>query len=85
MPVELTHDEVAVYYERISNAVLWPLCHDRLDMLPLRVSGWEHVEAVNARFADAVAAHYRPGDLVWCTAASGWSKSPVRVITILRL
>ena len=64
-PVELTAEEVAVYYGRISNAVLWPLCHDRLDQLPLRVTGWDVYERVNARFADAVAAVHQPGDLVW--------------------
>ena len=54
-----------VFYERISNGVLWPLCHDRLDHLPLRVEGWDTYEAVNRRFADAVVEHYREGDVVW--------------------
>jgi trehalose 6-phosphate synthase/phosphatase len=65
VPVSLSAREVSVYYERIANAVLWPVCHDRLDQLPLRVEGWDVYERVNARFADAVAAHWRPGDLVW--------------------
>jgi len=63
--VELSPDEVAVYYDRIANSVLWPVCHDRLDQLPLRVEGWEMYERVNTRFADAVAAVWRPGDRVW--------------------
>ena len=65
VPVSLTPREIAVFYEGISNGVLWPLCHERVDMLPLRVTGWEEYEAVNARFADIVADHWRPGDLVW--------------------
>lgn len=65
VPVPLSAHEVEVYYEHLSNAVLWPICHDRLDMLPLRVKGWDVYEAVNARFADAVAERWRPGDLVW--------------------
>lgn len=64
-PVRMSADEVAVFYDRICNAVLWPAVHDRLDQLPLVVEGWNVYEAVNARFADAVAARYRPGDLVW--------------------
>lgn len=64
-PVELTAAEVEQFYEGISNGVLWPVFHDRLDRLPLVVEGWETYEAVNARFADAVAAQWRPGDVVW--------------------
>ena len=64
-PVELSAAEVEAFYERISNGVLWPAFHDRLDRLPLVVEGWDAYEAVHARFADAVAAQYRPGDLVW--------------------
>ena len=64
-PLTLDEDEVRVFYERLGNAVLWPICHDRLDQLPLRVTGWDVYERVNARFADAIADAYRPGDLVW--------------------
>lgn len=64
-PVALSRSEQKVYYEHIANGVLWPICHDRLDRLPLRVSGWDVYEEVNARFADAVAERWRPGDLVW--------------------
>jgi len=65
VPVEISKEEQRVFYEDISNAVLWPICHDRLDQLPLRVEGWDVYEEVNRRFADAVVARYRPGDLIW--------------------
>ena len=65
VPVHITKRELAVYYEHVSNGVLWPICHDRIDMLPLRVKGWDVYERINARFADAVAAAWRPGDVVW--------------------
>jgi trehalose 6-phosphate synthase/phosphatase len=65
VPISLDAREVALFYEQISNAVLWPICHDRIDRLPLYVDGWDVYEAVNARFADAVAEHYQPGDVVW--------------------
>ena len=63
--VELTRAEQEGFYEQISNGVLWPICHDRIDQLPLRVDGWDVYEAATEKFADAVAAHYRPGDLIW--------------------
>ena len=65
VPVTLTRREQQVFYEDISNSVLWPLCHDRLDQLPLRVDGWDLFEQATARFADLVAEQYRPGDMIW--------------------
>jgi trehalose 6-phosphate synthase/phosphatase len=65
VPLALSAREVATFYEHISNGVLWPICHDRVDQLPLSVDGWDVYESANARYADAVAEHYRPGDLVW--------------------
>ncbi|HWH51415.1 MAG TPA: trehalose-6-phosphate synthase [Gemmatimonadaceae bacterium] len=63
--ISLTPKEIEIFYEQISNAVLWPLCHDRIDQLPLRVDGWETYEAVNQRYADAVIEAWRPGDDIW--------------------
>jgi len=63
--VVLTPNEIEVFYERISNAVLWPVCHDRIDQLPLRIDGWDVYESVNQRYADAVADVWEPGDMIW--------------------
>jgi trehalose 6-phosphate synthase/phosphatase len=65
VPVRLSRDEIEVFYEDISNGVLWPIFHDRLDQPPLLTDGWDVYEAVNERFADTVAAIWRPGDLIW--------------------
>ena len=64
-PVSLSPHETAVFYEEISNAVLWPICHDRIDRLPLRIAGWDVYEAVNQRYADAVVDEWQPGDRIW--------------------
>jgi trehalose 6-phosphate synthase/phosphatase len=63
--VALSPHEIEVFYEQISNAVLWPLCHDRIDRLPLVVEGWDTYEEVNQRYADAVVEAWRPGDRMW--------------------
>jgi trehalose 6-phosphate synthase/phosphatase len=65
VPVSLSSHEVLVFYEEISNAVLWPVFHDRIDRLPLRIAGWDTYEAVNQRYADAVVEQWKPGDLIW--------------------
>jgi trehalose 6-phosphate synthase/phosphatase len=64
-PVTLSEREIEVFYEEISNAVLWPICHDRIDRLPLRIAGWDVYETVNQRYADAVVEQWRPGDTIW--------------------
>lgn len=63
--VTLTPAEIAGYYEGYSNTVLWPLFHYAAARLPQAVQDFDVYEAVNARFADAVAACHEPGDLVW--------------------
>lgn len=65
IPVTIQADEAKAFYETISNAMLWPLMHDRLDRLPLDLGGWNTYEQVNERFADVVAGVYEPGDLIW--------------------
>jgi len=65
IPVTVQRREARIFYETISNAILWPLMHDRLDRMPLVLDGWETYEKVNERFADVVCSVYRPGDLIW--------------------
>lgn len=63
--VPLTADQVTRYYEGFSNGVLWPLFHYLLDQVPLHVRDWDAYVEVNERFAEIVAQHYKPGDLIW--------------------
>ena len=63
--VELSTSEVERYYERFCNGVLWPLFHYLIGRLPLEVEDFDLYEAINRRFADAVVAEHRPGDIVW--------------------
>jgi len=64
-PVMLSPEEVSRYYEGYANGVLWPLLHYSVARLPALVDDLDAYEAVNERFADAVAALHRPGDVVW--------------------
>ena len=65
VPVDLSEEEVGRYYEGVANGVLWPVFHYLIDQIPLHVEDWATYEAVNRRFAQTVADHYRPGDVVW--------------------
>src|SRR5262249_14281718 len=63
--VPLSREEVQRYYRAYSNGVLWPLFHYFANELPLEIQGFDDYERVNRRFADAVVAQHRPGDLIW--------------------
>ncbi len=65
VPVWLDEEQVKGFYAGFSNEVLWPLFHYRIDQMPLHVQDWDAYEQVNEHFAETVAAHHRPGDLVW--------------------
>ncbi|WP_394824138.1 bifunctional alpha,alpha-trehalose-phosphate synthase (UDP-forming)/trehalose-phosphatase [Pendulispora albinea] len=65
VPVQLTASEVSRFYEGFSNGVLWPLFHYLLQRVPIDVHDWDAYRRVNYRFADAVIAQYREGDLIW--------------------
>lgn len=63
--VNIVSAEYDAYYEQFANGVLWPLFHMMPDRIPLHSGGWEAYKRVNQRFADAVSALYRDGDVVW--------------------
>jgi trehalose 6-phosphate synthase/phosphatase len=63
--VELSPELIERYYEGYANGVLWPTFHYVPGQAPLEANEWGAYEEANQRFADAVAEHHRPGDLVW--------------------
>jgi trehalose 6-phosphate synthase/phosphatase len=64
--VPIAGDEMARSRDGFSNGVLWPLFHYLVDKVNLDADDdWEQYRIVNQRFADAVVAHYRPGDRIW--------------------
>lgn len=65
VPVGLTAQEVADYYEGFSNATLWPLYHDVIAPPEFHREWWEAYQVINRRFAEAAAAQAAPGALVW--------------------
>jgi trehalose 6-phosphate synthase/phosphatase len=65
VPIPLSADEVERYYEQFCNGVLWPALHYLIGQMPLEVTDYDLYDRVNRRFAEAVVAHYRPGDLIW--------------------
>lgn len=66
IPVDLSQNDLNRYYDGFSNGVIWPLFHFLLDKVNLEAGlDWQCYRSVNKRFAEAVAEHYRDGDVVW--------------------
>jgi len=64
-PIALTEDEVENYYFGFSNEVLWPLFHDMVSRCRFVPEYWEAYEAVNRKFAEAIAKETSPHDFIW--------------------
>ncbi len=63
--VPLTRDEVDGYYQGFANEILWPLFHDLPSRCNFDPDYWPIYEAVNAKFAAAVAEHVGAEDYLW--------------------
>ncbi len=65
VPVELSAEEVADYYEGMSNGTLWPLFHDVIAAPEYHRRWWDSYVRVNQRFAAAAAVQAAHGATVW--------------------
>ena len=65
VPVRLSADDVALYYEGFSNATLWPLYHDVIVKPIYHRQWWDRYVEVNRRFAEATARTAAQGATVW--------------------
>jgi trehalose 6-phosphate synthase len=65
VPVRLSADDVAQYYEGFSNATLWPLYHDVIVKPIYHREWWDRYVEVNRRFAEATSRAAAEGATVW--------------------
>lgn len=65
VPVPLSADEVADYYEGFANDTIWPLYHDVIAPPQYHREWWEAYVKVNRRFAEAAAEAAAPNGRVW--------------------
>lgn len=65
MPVYLTEEEIAAYYEGFSNETLWPLYHYFPSYTLYKKSDWEAYYSVNRKFAEHVLQVAHEDDIIW--------------------
>ena len=63
--VQLSDVEMAGFYSRYANGILWPALHEVTCPFPGDHEGWPQYHAANERFADAIAVAYQSGDMIW--------------------
>ncbi|NND73579.1 MAG: trehalose-6-phosphate synthase [Ilumatobacter sp.] len=64
-PVEISTEEIELYYEGFSNDGLWPLYHDALRESTFDAHQWDAYHRVNERFAITLANIAPPDAIVW--------------------
>ena len=66
MPVFLSQEEIAEYYEGFSNDVLWPVFHYYASTYAnYKQSNWDFYKKVNEKFAEVLIKSAEPGDTIW--------------------
>ncbi|MFA4895462.1 trehalose-6-phosphate synthase [Microbacterium sp.] len=65
IPISLSAQEVAEYYEGFANDTIWPLYHDVIAPPQFHREWWDAYVAVNRRFAEAAAAAAAENGTVW--------------------
>lgn len=63
--VSLSEADIHDFYHGFSNEVVWPLFHDMSSLCNFDPVYWAAYQAVNRKYARAVAARAAPGDFVW--------------------
>jgi trehalose 6-phosphate synthase len=64
-PVQLSAEELELFYLGFSNATLWPLYHDSVRFPEFRRSWWRSYVDVNQRYAEEAARSLEDGGTVW--------------------
>ena len=63
--VNLTEEEVELYYEGFSNKTVWPLFHYFNQFVKYEEDHWQAYKQVNQKFADVIAENMEGVDKIW--------------------
>ncbi len=63
--VNLTEEEVELYYEGFSNKTIWPLFHYFNQFVEYEEEQWNAYKVVNQKFADVIAENMEGVDRIW--------------------
>jgi trehalose 6-phosphate synthase/phosphatase len=64
-PVQLTHEEVELFYHGYANTTLWPLCHYFIEKTTQKQIEWDMYQRVNQKFFESIEHVLTPDSVVW--------------------
>lgn len=64
-PVNIPADNLAGFYERMANGILWPLLHGIEPVMDFDDADWKDYVKVNKRFARDIKRICKPDDIIW--------------------
>lgn len=63
--IDLSEDELNLYYTGFANRTLWPLLHCFLERVSIRRESYRAYQRINRRFAETLFPLLKPDDAVW--------------------
>lgn len=64
-PINLTDEEITLYYDQFANGILWPVMHGLSPTIASAEVQWRAMQAVTNHFADAVETTLQSEDRIW--------------------
>jgi trehalose 6-phosphate synthase/phosphatase len=64
-PINLTNEEITLYYDMFANGILWPVAHGLDATVPFTKDQWSAVKHVTTHFADTIEHILQPNDRIW--------------------
>ncbi|QQG51176.1 MAG: trehalose-6-phosphate synthase [Candidatus Saccharibacteria bacterium] len=64
-PINLTDEEITLYYDMFANGILWPVAHGLAATTPFTEEQWSAVQQVTKHFADTIERILQPSDRIW--------------------
>jgi trehalose 6-phosphate synthase/phosphatase len=65
IPVDLSNDDINLYYEGFSNKTIWPLFHYFNEFVEYDHETWDAYVSVNRKFADVALSIVGDNDMIW--------------------
>lgn len=63
--IPVARDAYRAFYEGYANSLLWPICHNRLDLAKFDSGTYRAYREVNASIAEAMIPSLRDDDVIW--------------------
>jgi len=64
-PINLSNEEVSLYYDQFANGIMWPVAHGLTATETFTNAQWSATQQVTSHFADTIKQLIKPSDCIW--------------------